>query len=133
MKAELPLRGCDPMGCGHYGASRGSRKHKGVDYACLPETRIFSPCNGTVTKLGWPYAGQTFRYVQITDSVGNNHRVFYIKPIVDLGAEVYRSTVIGEAQDIAGHHGGGMKNHVHYEIKTHTGNFIDPDDLAVID
>ena len=33
---EPPLRGQDQWGAGHFGASRGSRTHRGVDFAAAP-------------------------------------------------------------------------------------------------
>ena len=127
--AALPQRGTDPMGSGHYGASRGSRTHNGVDYACYPETEIASPTFGTVTKLGYPYGDDlSYRYVEITDQFDKRHRVFYVEPSVQVGSLVHIGDVIGTAQDIEARYSGrGMKNHVHYEIKLEDGSFIDPE------
>lgn len=130
--ATLPERGTDDWGSGEFHASRsgGSRKHKGVDYGCLPETLIHSRTDGRVTKLGYPYSSDlSFRYVQIEDEHGARHRYFYVEPGVSLGEIVYAGDVIGEAQDIAGKYSRPdkvMKNHVHYEILVDGVGEVDP-------
>ena len=43
----LPMRGADPQGAGHYGASRGTRLHTGIDIQSVPGQEILSPVNGT--------------------------------------------------------------------------------------
>jgi len=121
IRATLNKRKPDELGSGEFGASRGLRKHNGIDYTCEPRTRILSPVRGKVTKIGYPYADDFgYRYVQITDNDNRYHRVFYIEPGVSLGDVVTRDTIIGEAQDIAIRYAsvGRMNNHVHYEIMT---------------
>ena len=122
----LPKRGTDGWGSGEFGASRGTRRHKGIDYACCVGTLIESPVYGEVTKIGYQYANDlSYRYVQITDTKGNRHRLFYVEPLVKLGTKVLPGDVIGEAQDIAGKYNdmdrGYMRNHIHYEILTEDG------------
>lgn len=133
--AQLPERGSDDWGQGHYGAPRGNRTHRGIDFHTIPGMGITSPLMGTVTKIGWPYANEKFRYVQITDHLGRHHRFFYVYPNVKKGASVAIGQVMGFAQDIAEKYNsrdivkegkrGPMKNHIHYEIKE-AGSFIDP-------
>ena len=133
----LKPRGIDPWGDGSFKASRGGGKrvHKGIDYESEPEDAVFSPVDGTVTKLGYPYAPKpgdkiTYRYVEITDAEDNRHRVFYIDPSVGMGVKVDTNTVIGLAQDIAAKYSTPdriMKCHAHYEIISPTGDLIDPE------
>ena len=117
----LPKRGTDDFGSGAFEASRGNRRHKGIDYACYPGTIIQSPVIGTVTKLGYPYSDDlSFRYVEITShgSTGR-HRLFYVEPSVELEQVIKIGDIIGHAQDIAGRYNTAektMKNHIHYEI-----------------
>ena len=131
INAKLPLRECDSMGCGHYGAPRGDRTHKGIDFTCPPDYEICSKIEGEVTKLGYPYRDALeFRYVEVTSSDGYRHRYFYVEPLVHVGDFVEEGDVVGKCQDVAGHWGGGMKNHVHYEIMV-PGNdreWVDPKD-----
>lgn len=123
----IPLRQCDNQGCGHYGASRGSRKHKGIDLACNPGTAICSPVNGTVTKIGWPYADKPdIRYVQV--AAGDyDYRVFYVEPIVEVGDEVTTEDVIGGSQRLESMDRGGAQ-HVHFEIMRGS-EYVDPTPL----
>lgn len=120
----LPMRKCDDQGCGHFGASRGSRLHNGIDLACNPGTAICSPINGKVTKIGYPYANDlSIRYVQVTSN-GYDYRVFYVEPCVEVGDSVTVNDVIGAAQELESMNRGGTQ-HVHFEIKS-GGQYIDP-------
>ena len=120
LDAILPKRTSDAWGSGEFGASRGSRVHKGVDYSCYPDTAILSLVSGVVTKLGYPYADALeYRYVEVTDGGGFKHRWFYVEPACKAGDEVEEGDIIGTAQDIAGKYSKPdkvMLNHVHYEI-----------------
>ena len=129
IRAQLVERGSDPMGQGHYGASRGHKKHKGIDYCASPGSGIMSNVFGTVTKLGYPYSQDLkFRYVEITTDDGYKHRFFYVFPAAKLGDVISKGDVIGFAQDIATKWGNGMKNHIHYEIMLpgKGRNYVDP-------
>lgn len=122
---EMSERKCDGHGCGHFGASRGTRTHKGVDLNCKPLTLVYSPVAGTVTKIGYPYSDDlSYRYVEISDQ-GYAFRVFYVEPQVEKGQKVSKNTVIGEAQDLRSRYT-GITNHVHLEIKNADGEYIDP-------
>ncbi|MCK4795572.1 MAG: M23 family metallopeptidase [Desulfobacteraceae bacterium] len=127
MKAEITLekRTLDIWGDGYFGAPRGTRTHNGIDYVCPAGSRVFSPCEGKVTKLGYPYSDDlSFRYVQIT--LGDrNHRVFYIEPTVQVGDFVAEGDAIGVAQDLEGRYE-GITPHIHYEIKINN-EHIDPE------
>lgn len=122
---EMSERKCDGHGCGHYGASRGTRTHKGIDLNCKPLTSVNAPVAGVVTKIGYPYADDlSFRYVEISDQ-GYAFRVFYVDPIVEKGQQVSKTSIIGEAQDLRDRYT-GITNHVHFEIKNSDGEYIDP-------
>lgn len=122
---EMSERKCDGHGCGHFGASRGTRKHHGIDLACKPLTLVFSPVAGTVTKLGYAYSDDlSYRYVEISDQ-GYRFRVFYVEPMVEQGQKVSKNTIIGEAQDLRDRYS-GITPHLHLEIKNADGEFIDP-------
>lgn len=125
---KLPHRGTDDFGYGHFGAPRGTHRsgtkklHKGIDYACYPGTKVYSPCIGEITKFGYPYAAHLeFRYIEVTDEYKARHRLFYTLPMPDLelGDLVTPQDIISEVQDIASIYstkGRVMKNHLHYEI-----------------
>ena len=134
ISAILQRRQPDDFGSGEYGASRGSRTHRGIDYACDPETEIFSPVVGKVTKLGYPYGDDlSYRYVEVVDLSGFHHRLFYLMPCVGVGDDVKRSTVVGMAQDIAKRYDfilRKMNNHIHYEVIKYTPDgkkYFDPE------
>ncbi len=123
LAARLKPRGSDSWGDGGYGAPRGHKKHRGIDYAAEEGSYILSPCIGTVTKLGWAYKEDPhWRYVEITDLAGKRHRVFYITPLVHEGAAVTILHSIGIVQNISLKYLqqdptiSPMVNHVHYEI-----------------
>ena len=123
MIGRLPIRGTDAQGSGHFGAPRGGRTHKGIDLECYPGTEIRSTVHGTVTKLGWPYKNDlTFRYVQVTDIGGLDHRYFYIKPSVLVGDVVTPDTMLGTSQELPYN---DITQHVHYEVKNGS-NYLDP-------
>jgi hypothetical protein len=129
---NLEQRQCDKQGCGHWGASRGSRKHRGVDMACDIGTPIYSPVSGKVTKLGFPYGDSNkhhIRYVEIENSE-YKFRVFYVDPCVVTGQEVTLSTVIGESQELECFYN-GITEHVHLEIKDKHGNYVDPNPFLI--
>ena len=117
----------DKYGQGHYGAPRGSRTHKGIDFACMPGTRVCSPVGGKVTKLGICYRDDhKYRYVQVTDDHAD-HRLFYVQPCVEVGDLIVKGAVIGEVQNLGDRYP-GITEHCHYEIKQ-DGEYIDPDEF----
>lgn len=121
-------RGCDDYGCGHYGASRGKRKHRGIDYAAYYGQVVCSPVAGRVTKIGYPYSNDlSYKYVEITDSKNLRHRFFYVFPSVKPGQRIEKADSIGTVQDIAARYTkGNMTNHVHYEIKNEDNEYMNP-------
>lgn len=133
IKANLPKRGQDAWGSGAFGASRGTRKHKGIDYCCYPDTEITSHVTGVVTKLGYPYSDDlSFRYVEITTVNKLRHRFFYVEPTVEKADLISKGQVIGIAQNISSRYRDpgrpAMTNHVHYEILEQDGTPIDPEE-----
>lgn len=124
MRALLDIRGEDVHGAGYYGAPRGSREHKGIDFACYSGTTILPIKAGKVTKLGYPYADKLeFRYVQITDKAGYRWRYFYIQPSVVMNQVVTVHTELGKVQKLPYE---GITQHCHLEIKNPDGEFVDP-------
>ena len=136
IQATLPKRGTDDWGNGEFHASRGTKNgkpkyHKGIDYACYPETIIKSTVKGKVSKIGYAYNDDlTFRYVEITDDQENRHRIFYIRPTVRLNMLINCHMEIGLAQNIAGRYTTStriMKNHIHYEIFNKNNKLLNPE------
>lgn len=132
IKLTPPQRTNDPHGSGAWQASRGTRKHEGVDYACWPESIVHSGTNGMVTKIGRPYydAADTsknhFRYVQVTTQLGYNIRYMYVEPCVHVGDTVSTDQPIGAAQDLTKVYE-GITPHIHIGVK-YEGKYINPED-----
>lgn len=132
MRVIAPIRGTDQHGSGAFGASRdgGTRKHNGVDIACIKGTTVLSPITGNVTKFGYPYDPKDprkghLRYVEVTSPKGNKHRFHYVLPKVDVGAKVNIGDVLGLTQGLTGIYI-GITDHFHYEVIDPWGAFIDP-------
>lgn len=121
----------DGAGDGSYGASRGSRDHRGIDFLCEPESFAVAPTAGKVTKLGYCYSDDlSWRYVEITDDHGFRHRLFYVLPAVQVGDLVMTGDVIGACQDIREKypHLKDMRAHIHFEImRPDSREYVDPD------
>lgn len=129
-ETTLAKRIADPWGKGHFGAPRNGRTHNGQDYCCPTGAHVLSPVTGVVTKVGFPYGDDlAFRYVQVTDSEGYEHRVFYLEPLVKHGEDVPEGSVLGLSQDLSRRYR-GILQHVHYEIR-YRGEFIDPEALCL--
>lgn len=122
------LRGCDLMGCGNYGAKRGNRTHKGVDLVALAGELIFAPFDLEVTKIGQVYAEtDLFKYIEFKGTgllMFHRFRIMYLDPyipqqthMVKVGEKMIKGAPLGNVQNIANYHGGGMKNHIHVECK----------------
>jgi murein DD-endopeptidase MepM/ murein hydrolase activator NlpD len=121
--ANKVVRVSDDFGYGHFGAARGARTHKGVDYVGVENTIVRSPVTGTITKYGWAYSLEhNQRYIQITKlGTDEKHRLFYTKmdTNLNLGDEIIEGTRIGVLGNISKMHDTRdkkMLNHLHYEI-----------------
>ena len=139
LNMRLPFRGTDSWGDGAYQSPRGDKLHKGIDYRVEPGSYILSPCIGEISKVGYPYGwvenATNYRYVEITDLIGNRHRVFYIDPLVYKGQTVSVLCTIGVAQDISQKYQdpnlSPMTPHIHYEVLDKRGETIDPESFHV--
>ena len=132
-RQDAERRVSDAWGAGHFGASRGDRTHKGIDFLIPADSTVYSAATGTVSKIGRPYADSPFRYVEVKDVNGNRIRHFYVNPTVRAQDRVFLGAPIGLSQDLSTRYPGDksrgpMPNHMHLEIKTATGDYLDPDD-----
>lgn len=126
LKFIAPERGVDRHGSGAWGASRGSRRHSGVDYAAPPGATCLALEAGTVTKLGHPYRDQlAYRYVEVTDDLGFRARYFYVEPCVELGQHVMHDDPLGTVQRLGPRYP-QITEHVHFEVFDPEGRKIDP-------
>lgn len=122
----LRLRGNDPTGYGHFGASRGKRKHNGTDYCTEPNEPIFAPIDGKI-RIGYPYqSSKQMKLIEISQE-DISVKIMYVAPIVKNGQNVQAGDLIGYAQNIAQYwRSDKMKNHIHVEIRQ-KGELIDPE------
>ena len=123
----MKIRDQDAWGNGHYGATRGTRTHNGVDLVCVPDEPFLSPLTGLVTKVGYPYGDperRYIRYVEIT-SKGHKFRFFYLNPLVKVGDNITKNDIIGTVISLQRFYP-NITEHVHFEIINQQGEFIDP-------
>lgn len=119
------VRGKDNYGAGYFGASRGERKHVGIDLVLDSGKEFFSFNQGVVSKLGYPYKDALgYRYVQVTNADGSAWRYFYVTPMVKLGQIVKKGQVLGITQDLQARYP-GITPHVHFEIMKNA-EYVDP-------
>lgn len=117
------VRGRDAFGYGHFGAPRGSRKHKGVDVVNEAGQELKSCSDGHISKIGYPYdpineAKGHLRYVEVTTASKDRERYFYHLPVegIELGKKVKRGEVIAVAQDTCCIANSDMTQHLHFEV-----------------
>ncbi len=131
------LRGTDAQGSGAYGAPRGDRTHKGVDYACRPGSMVFSAIPGRVTRLGWCYKktaeneakGLTeLRLIEIRDDKESLIRYMYVLPAPHIrkNLNLISGEFLGIVQRLPYK---GITQHVHVDVRQMVGRrrkFVDP-------
>lgn len=132
---KLKLRGADPTGNGWYGAKRGSREHRGVDYVGNTGEDVFA-CISGVVRIGRVYSDDKrseFKLIELTS--GNEYngtlrevKQMYVNPKIKNGEYVNAGDVIGTLQGIGDFYGGKMPNHCHVEIRKN-GLLTDPEPL----
>lgn len=117
---DFELRDCDPMGCGYYGASRGSRKHMGIDLVVSKGEAIYSPITGYVSRYPYPYSSDlSFTGIEIIgegEHQGLKVKIFYCTPTVLRNSKVTKGQKIATAQAINEKYGSSMRNHIHVEF-----------------
>lgn len=123
-------RNCDPAGCGHFGAPRGSRRHKGHDFIVVPGQQVISPINGKVLRYAYPYASDlSYKGILIEGRgvhAGFQVKIFYMNPTIGIGETVDAHQVIGIAQNVAAKYPGSeMQPHLHLELYVN-GEAVDP-------
>lgn len=125
------MRGSDSQGKGYFGAPRGDRTHKGVDFVgtvgdpgpIKPGDPVRAFMAGRVTKIGFPYADKPqFRYVEVRRVNGDSLRYFYVEPTVALNDEISAGEMLGTCQELPYP---GITQHFHLEILVR-GEYADP-------
>jgi len=120
------LRGKDRHGFGHFGASRGSRRHRGIDVISKEHDIILSCSDGKISKIGYPYSPSDetkghLRYVEVLTDRGAKERYFYCLPVggMKVGTRVKRGQPVAVCQDLVCIYG-GITPHMHFEVKAAT-------------
>jgi hypothetical protein len=125
----LTRRGWDAYGAGHFGAPRGTRKHRGIDFLCNPDDVIACPIDGIFTKKGRCYKEDPrYVYAEIEAEDKSRHRVFYCDAgdFISPKEAVFPWMPLGKAQDLTIKYK-GIPTHVHYEIIV-KGAHVNPDE-----
>lgn len=124
------LRGKDTTGNGWYGAKRGYRKHKGVDFVGVPGDNIYA-CESGRVRVGNVYSGSTkMKLVEIKNKIYKVQQM-YVQPIVNTGDYVEVGQIIGTLQDVAKYHDSNkMKPHCHVSVWKY-GLLTDPEPLII--
>ena len=103
----------DSGGDGHFGASRGDRKHNGLDFLCEPGQVIRAAISGKLTRSRPYYNDVEYVGCGIWGK-GYMVKMWYFVPYEDLiHDQVKAGQEIGIAQDISKKYGGGMLPHIH--------------------
>ena len=92
----------DKLGSGKHGASRGKRKHKGVDFVCRPGQRCVAPISGRVVRTAKPYSDDDNYSGMVIEGENLTVKLFYVSPAFGIvGDFVLQGDYIGDAQDIS--------------------------------
>jgi len=122
------VRGKDNWGGGHYGASRGSRSHDGVDYVSDSGQRVVAPMSGRVVRHSHPYADDlSFDGIVIRANDGAEVTVWYVdvSEAVKMNGMIAAGDYIGTAQDLTGRYP-NITNHVHVRLHDVKGKSLNP-------
>ena len=108
----------DADGDGHFGAKRGERKHRGVDFLCLPGQIIWSPIEGMAMRHAHPYADQEYDGLLISGD-GMQVMVLYFKPNEELiGTYIQQHQGIGIAEDVTKRYPKAVHMQPHVHVNT---------------
>lgn len=119
----------DSMGAGWYGALRGDRLHRGLDFLCEPGQRIVAPFGMRIERVARPYGDHKYGGISFMNQFSTG-KIFYFEPKLSLlGFDVEQGEDIGAAQDISKRYTPPpgkkpMKPHIHFQF-----NSFDPEIL----
>eukprot|EP00064_Thunnus_orientalis_P022622 superscaffoldBa00007790_g22830 len=127
------IRGSDIFGEGRFGASRGSRKHGGVDIKCEDGSKVYAPLDMTITRQSIPYRYGTKTAINngiAFTAEGMRFKLWYIRPTKFSGT-VRKGDLIGTMLSMQSVYS-GITSHVHLEKdpKTDPMHVINTQDTA---
>lgn len=115
----------DSQGLGHYGAPRTHGTHKGHDFLIAPNKAFKLPFTAIVLRRGLVSVGKPHTLIEVTPK-GVFKNLIKIKLMYantgssssnSVGYEVPKGLPIGISENVASWYGGGMKNHLHVEVR----------------
>ena len=117
-----PIRGTDAWGSGHFGASRGSRPHLGIDIITVPNEPIYAPVDMYIERVSYPYIDSTslkgIAFNTQVNGVNYDGRLWYFVPDASLiGRDVNKGQFIGYAQGLQERYS-AITDHVHLQLRT---------------
>lgn len=119
---KLPVEGATEKNISsQFGEDRGDHIHKGIDIAMPLGATVFTLFGGTVTNIG--YSSSYGNFVELLNPSGYSEFFAHLSKInVEKGYSLLSGNKIGEV----GSTGYSTGNHLHYEIRTSSGEKIDP-------
>ena len=106
----------DPMGDGHFGMSRGAKKHNGVDFIATPGQAVFSPIDGKVVRKILAYENDSYYGIEI-EGKRATVSLLYLQPLRGIvGSTIKKGEIVGTAQDISKRYNKSMIPHIHMRI-----------------
>ncbi len=107
----------DVEGDGHYGTSRGTRRHNGEDYLCTESQAIVAPFDMIITRISKPIANSYLSGIAWQRGKSRG-KMFYFTPEESLiGCPVKEGEVIGIAQSVSGYYNlPRMQDHIHFQV-----------------
>ena len=121
----------DSQGDGFFGASRGRRRHNGIDILVTSGSAVYCPIEGVMFRMAYPYGTTRGNdqwegcvIVGVGDYKGYEVKIFYMRPFV-MGDYLFPGDIIGVAQDISRKYNPAMMDHLHVEVRRN-GVLLDP-------
>ena len=121
MSTNIPLTGKFKVTCEYKRKGNWSAGwHTGIDMVC-DNDKIYSSCDGEVTRTGWDNSYGNFIVVK-NNTDGKYHWFCHLSKIsVSKGTKVSRTSVIG----VMGNTGNSTGKHLHFEIRNASNKYAD--------
>lgn len=122
--AGFTIRGEDKAGSGAFGASRGKRKHEGLDILTTLGEPVYAPFNLKFLRIAYPYADKSYSGALYESDIFKL-KIFYMKPIDETSFK--KGDVIGYSENISLKYP-DAQTHIHLELRDKiTGKMLNPE------